>query len=433
MEDTLVYVMAGGQGERLRPLTDVRAKPAVPFGGIFRIIDFTLSNCINSGLRKIYVLTQYKSHSLSNHLKSGWSILSRRLDQFIDEVPAQQQLGGSWYQGTADAIRQNVNFVEEASPRRVLILSGDHVYKMDYRLLARFHDAKRARLTVACLRIPADEAAGSFGVMEVDADGRIVGFEEKPKVPKTIPGTTDCLASMGLYLFDSDCLLQSLAGNLLDFGKDVIPMLVRQGDPVYAYDFTQRNKFEEWEYARHEGERKKELVPVASDCSYWRDVGTLEQYWLANLDLVQPAPKFNVYGELFPVFSSPGHFPPAKFVHEAPGRTGMAVNSIVADGVIISGATVRSSIIGCGAYVHSFATVESSVLFGGLLRGGLITETDIGRHCRVRNAIIDKNVHLSEGTSIGYDRDDDDRRGLRTVPIAGGNEHIVVVPKDFVL
>jgi glucose-1-phosphate adenylyltransferase len=433
MEETVVYVMAGGQGERLRPLTDVRAKPAVPFGGIFRIIDFTLSNCINSGLRRIYVLTQYKSHSLSNHLKSGWSMLSRRLDQFIDEVPAQQQLGGSWYQGTADAIRQNVNFVEEARPRRVLILSGDHVYKMDYGLLAAFHDAKRARLTVACLRMPAEEAAGNFGVMEVDADGRIVGFEEKPKDPRTMPGTADCLASMGLYLFDADFLLQSLAGDLLDFGKDVIPLLIRQGEPVYAYDFTERNKFEEWEYARHEGVRKKELLPVASDCSYWRDVGTLEQYWLANLDLVQPAPRFNVYGERFPVFSSPGHFPPAKFVHEAPGRTGMAVNSIVADGVIVSGATVRSSIIGCGVYVHSFATVESSVLFGGLLRGGLITETDIGRHCRVRNAIIDKNVQLSEGTSIGYDRAEDDRRGLRTVPIAGGEDHIVVVPKDFVL
>ncbi len=433
MKDTLVYVMAGGQGERLRPLTDFRAKPAVPFGGIFRIIDFTLSNCINSGLRKIYVLTQYKSHSLSNHLKSGWSMLSRRLDQFIDEVPAQQQLGGSWYQGTADAIRQNVNFVEENAPKRVLILSGDHIYKQDYRLLGRFHEAKGARLTVACVRVPAEEAAGSFGVMEVDADGRIVGFEEKPKVPKTIPGTTDCLASMGLYLFDSDCLLESLAGDLLDFGKDVIPMLLRRGEPVFAYDFTERNRFEEWEYTKREGVRQKELVPAASDCTYWRDVGTLEQYWLANLDLVQPVPKFNVYGERFPVFSSPGHFPPAKFVHETPGRTGMAVNSIVADGVIVSGATVRNSIVGCGAYVHSYTTVESSVLFGGSLRGGLITETDIGRDCRIKNAIVDKNVRLSAGTAIGFDRAEDERRGLRTVPITGSDEHIVVVPKDFVL
>jgi glucose-1-phosphate adenylyltransferase len=210
-------------------------------------------------------------------------------------------------------------------------------------------------------------------------------------------------------------------------------MLLRQGEPVYAYDFTDSNKFAEWEYAKHEGVRKKELVPAASDCSYWRDVGTLEQYWLANLDLVKPAPKFNVYGERFPIFSTPGHFPPAKFVHELAGRTGMAVNSIVADGVIVSGATVRNSIVGCGAYVHSFATVENSVLFGGSLRGGLITETDIGRNCLVRNAIIDKNVRLSEGTTIGCDRADDEARGLRTVPITGTEDHIVVVPKDFVI
>jgi glucose-1-phosphate adenylyltransferase len=317
--------------------------------------------------------------------------------------------------------------------RFVLVLSGDHVYKMDYRLLTAFHLSKKARLTVACIRMPAEEAAGNFGVMEVDADERIVGFEEKPLVPKPIPGTTDCLASMGLYLFDADCLLGSLAGDHLDFGRDVIPMLIRQGEPVYAYDFTQRNLFPEYEYARFEGVRKKELVPIASDCSYWRDVGTLEQYWQANLDLVQPAPRFNVYGERFPIFANPGHFPPAKFVHEAPGRTGSALNSIVDNGVIVSGSTVRSSIIGCGAYLHSYSVVETSVLFGGELHGGFITETDIGRRCRIRNAIIDKNVRLSEGTTIGYDRADDEARGLRTVPIAGGDEHIVVVPKDFVL
>ena len=433
MGETVVYVMAGGQGERLRPLTDVRAKPAVPFGGIFRIIDFTLSNCVNSGLRRIYVLTQYKSYSLSNHLKSGWSMLSRRLDQFIDEVPAQQQLGGSWYQGTADAIRQNVGFVREGMTHRVLVLPGDHVYKMDYRLLTDFHQEKKSRLTVACLRMPAEEAAGNLGVMEIDTEGRIVGFEEKPLVPRTIPGTNDCLASMGIYLFEADCLLHSVAGDLLDFGRDVIPMLIRQGEPLYAYDFFERNRFPEYEYVQLDGATRKELVPVASDCSYWRDVGSLEQYWRANLDLVKPSPAFNVYGERFPSFSSPGEFPPAKFVHEAPGRTGTALNSIVADGVIVSGSTVRSSIIGCGVYLHSYSVVEASVLFGGSMHGGYITETDIGRHCRIRNAIIDKNVHLSEGTSIGYDRAEDEKRGLTTVPIAGGDDHIVVVPKDFVL
>ena len=433
MEETVVYVMAGGQGERLRPLTDVRAKPAVPFGGIFRIIDFTLSNCIFSGLRRIYVLTQYKSHSLSNHLKTGWNMLSRRLDQFIDEVPAQQQLGGSWYQGTADAIRQNLSFVEDGRTRRVLILAGDHVYKMDYGLLKDFHLAKHARLTVACIRMPAEEAAGNFGVIEVDEEERIVGFEEKPLIPNTIPGTNECLASMGVYMFEAECLIRSLSGDHLDFGRDVIPMLIRQGEPVYAYDFSARNQFPEFEHARFEGVRKKELVPVASDCTYWRDVGTLEQYWQANLDLVKPYPRFNVYGERFPIFSSPDQFPPAKFVHEGPGRTGTALNSIVADGVIVSGATVRSSIIGCGVYLHSYSIVELSVLLGGSLRGGAITETDIGRRCRIRNAIIDKNVRLSEGTTIGYDRADDDRRGLRTVPVAGGDDYLVVVPKDFVM
>lgn len=433
MSETVVYVLAGGQGERLRPLTDVRAKPAVPFGGVFRIIDFTLSNCLNSGLRRIYVLTQYKSYSLSNHLKTGWNMLSRRLDQFIDEVPAQQQLGGSWYQGTADAIRQNVGFVRKGITKYVLVLSGDHVYKMDYGLLEVFHGDRNARLTVACIRMPAEEAAGSFGVMEVNEEGRIVGFEEKPLLPKTIPGTRECLASMGVYLFDAGCLLRSVAGDHLDFGRDVIPALIRKGEPVFAYDFTARNQFPEYEYAPHEGMRKMNLVSVASDSTYWRDVGTIEQYWQANLDLIKPTPKFNLYGQCFPIFSSTDNFPPAKFVHEEPGRTGTALNSIIADGVIVSGAVVRSSIVGCGAYLHSHSIVESSVLFGGSLHGGYITETDIGRHCRVRNAIIDKNVRLSEGTSIGYDRAEDERRGLRTVPIAGGTDYIVVVPKDAVI
>jgi glucose-1-phosphate adenylyltransferase len=433
MEETLAFVMAGGQGERLRPLTDVRAKPAVPFGGIFRIIDVTLSNCVNSGVCRIYVLTQYKSYSLSNHLKTGWNMFSRRFDQFIDEVPAQQQLGDTWYQGTADAIRQNMNFVEQKEPRLVLILSGDHIYKMDYRLLRSYHYDRQASLTVCCARVPAHEAKENLGVMAVDADGRILGFEEKPAEPKTIPGSNDCLASMGIYLFDAEFLRESLSNDLLDFGKHIIPLLIREGRAVYAYDFTSRNKFPEWEYNTREGIRKKELVPVASDCDYWRDVGTLEQYWQANLDLVQTAPKFNVYGERFALFSVPHHFPPAKFVHEIPGRTGTAINSIVADGVIVSGATVRNSVLGCGVYLHSHSLVENSVLFGGSLRGGIITETDIGRNCHIRNAIIDKNVRIPENTWIGYDRAEDERRGFKVVPIAGGLDHIVVVPKNFAM
>lgn len=431
MDDAVALVLAGGQGERLRPLTDVRAKPAVPFGGIFRIIDFTLSNCINSGLRRVAVLTQYKSYSLSNHLKAGWSFLTRRLDQFVDEIPAQMQTGHQWYLGTADAIRQNMMFIHDTTPRLVFILSGDHIYKMDYRLMKGFHEARGAGLTIACMRVPVEVARGNFGVLEVDSEDRVVGFEEKPAEPKRVPGTDDCLASMGIYLFDCDFMKAALAGDGLDFGKDIIPSLIASGESVFGYDFTLRNKYPEWEYTVTDGIRKKQLVPVASDCDYWRDVGTLEQYWLANLDLVSPAPKFNVYGERFAVFSSPGHFPPAKFVHEIPGRTGVAVNSIVADGAIVSGATVRNSILGCGIYVHSYALIEHSVLFGGSLRGGFITETDIGRRCRIRNAIIDKNVRLSENTTIGYDQAEDERRGLKTLPILDGRDHIVVVPKDF--
>jgi len=431
MEETLAFVMAGGHGVRLKPLTDVRAKPAVPFGGKYRIIDFTLSNCLNSGIRRIYVLTQYKSHSLSNHLKIGWNLFSRRLDQFIDEVPAQQQLGNNWYQGTADAIRQNMHFLEHRPRRLALILSGDHIYKMDYRLLQKYHVDKKASLTIACFRVPAAEAKGNFGVMEADAEGRIVGFEEKPDKPKTIPGTTDCLASMGIYLFDPGFLHKSLANDQSDFGRDIIPFLIRQGTAVYAYDYVMNNKFPEWEYITEDGVRKKEFVPVASDCNYWRDVGTLEQYWQANLDLVQPSPKFNVYSERFALYSSPSHFPAAKFVHESPGRTGMAFNSIIADGVIVSGAVVRNSVIGCGVCLHSYSTVENSVLFGGAMHGGLITQTDIGRNCRIRNAIIDKNVRLPQNTTIGYDRAEDEKHGFKTVPVFGGSDYIVVVPKNF--
>ena len=399
MEDTLTFVMAGGQGERLRPLTDVRAKPAVPFGGIFRIIDFTLSNCVNSGLRRIYVLTQYKSHSLSNHLKTGWNLFSPRLDQFIDEIPAQQQLGSSWYQGTADAIRQNANFIENKRPRLVLVLSGDHVYKMDYRLLRAFHDEKRAGLTVACVRLPAEEARGNFGVMEVDEEGRIVGFEEKPDEPKTIPGTSDCLASMGIYLFEADCLRRGLDNDLLDFGKDVIPHAPPAGDAglrlrlhAAQHRFPSGSSSSTRECGGRSSCRGPATPTTGATSGRSSSTGSPTSTWSS------PAPKFNVYGEHFPLFAAPGHFPPAKFVHEMPGRTGIAVNSIVADGVIVSGATVRESVLGCGVYVHSWALIEKSVLLGGALRGGILTETSIGRRCRVRNAIIDKNVQLSENT-----------------------------------
>lgn len=432
-KEVLAVVMAGGAGERLRPLTDVRAKPAVPFGGIYRIIDFTLSNCINSGVRQIYILTQYKSHSLSRHLQTGWNFLSRRLDQFIDEIPAQMQLGNRWYKGTADAIRQNMSFIEESAPRLVLILSGDHIYKMDYESMCRFHDDQKACLTVSVVRVPAEVAKGQYGVLEVDSHNRIVGFEEKPANPKTLPGTNECLASMGIYVFNYDSLRKNLQNDYEDFGKHVIPAMIKAGEPVFAYDFTERNRLAEYEYESRDGRRVKEMVPRASDSDYWRDVGTLDSYWLANLDLVAAQPKFNLYGERWAIFNCPQHFPPAKFVHEVAQRTGMAINSVIADGVIISGATVRNSVLGPGVYVHSFGLIENSVLMGGSIQGGLITETNIGRGCRIRNAIIDKNVMMAEGTVIGHNRADDEKRGLKTQTIGDTSDYVVVVPKDMVL
>ena len=429
---TLAVIMAGGMGERLRPLTDVRTKPAVPFGAIYRIIDFTLSNCINSDMRQILVLTQYKSHSLSRHLATGINFLSPRLDEFIEEVPAQMQVGNHWYKGTADAIRQNLSFIDSVAADEVLILAGDHIYKMDYRLLSRFHREHSATLTVSVIRVPAAQAAGQFGVLEVDATGRIVGFEEKPEHPKCIPGTTDCMASMGIYIFENKTLHQWLDNDLLDFGRDVIPAMVTADEPVFAFDFSVLNQIEDYVVVSTAEQRIKTLCKT-EDAGYWRDVGTLDSLWQANLDLVAVKPPFSLYGERWPIFRSPTFFPPAKFVHEEETRTGMAVRSIVAEGVVISGARVRTSVVGAGTFVQSYALVESSVIFGGEVHRDLVLETSIGRHCRIRNAILDRHVTLREGTLIGYDRAEDERRGLKTACIPGSEDYVVVVPRDTVL
>jgi glucose-1-phosphate adenylyltransferase len=430
-EDILAFVMAGGVGGRLRPLTDARAKPAVPFGGVYRIIDFPLSNCINSDIRQVYVLTQYKSHSLSRHLKSGWNFLSRRLDQFIDEIPAQMQRGRHWYEGTADAIRQNMHLVNAMHPRHVLVLPGDHIYKMDYRFMRDFHQDRGAILTIAALRVEADQARGRYGVMEVDGHGRIVGFEEKPQEPKTLPNSTQCLASMGVYLFDTNVLTEVIDNEMNDLSQQLIPRMVASGKAVYAYDFAMHNRIEEFEYSTQGGRRIRRMVPQSSDAGYWRDVGTIEALWGANLDLVAPHPSFNLYGEKWPIFNDSPHFPPAKFVHEAPDRTGQAHNSIVADGVILSGCLARNSILSPGTYVHSYSLIENSILFGGSISGGRVSETVIGRGCRIRNAIIDKNVQLSTGMVLGYDRNDDAARGFSVHPIGDGNDHVVVVPRGM--
>jgi glucose-1-phosphate adenylyltransferase len=428
----LAVVMAGGMGERLRPLTEIRTKPAVPFGAIYRIIDFTLSNCINSDVRQILVLTQYKSHSLSRHLTQGFSFLSPRLDEFIEEVPAQMQSGNHWYKGTADAIRQNLHFIDSVSADHVLILAGDHIYKMDYRLLHKFHDEREARLTVSVIRVPAAEAAGQFGVLEVDHTGRIIGFEEKPEHPKCIPGTTDCLASMGIYMFENKALHHWLDNDLLDFGKDVIPGMVAADEPVYAFDFSALNQIEDYIVESTKEQRVKRLC-LTEDAGYWRDVGTLDSFWQANLDLVAVKPPFSLYGERWPIFRAPTFFPPAKFVHEEEFRTGMAVRSIVAEGVVISGGLVRNSVVGAGTFIQSYALVESSVIFGGEVHRELVLETSIGRHCKIRNAILDRHVTLREGTVIGYDRGEDERRGLKTAPISGTDGYVVAVARDTVI
>lgn len=430
MRDVIAMVLAGGMGERLRPLTDVRAKPAVPFGGVYRIIDFCLSNCMNSGIRRVHVLTQYKSHSLSNHLKSGWNFLSRRVGEFVDEIPAQMQMGRDWYRGTADAIRQNVSFLDQVKPRHVLVVPGDHVCKMDYRPLVAFHEQRGACMTVAATVLDAAHARGDYGVLTTDDDGRVRSFAEKPQAPATLPGTDRCLVSMGIYLFDystlRDCLRRE---DHHDFGRDVLPALLASGERVAAFDFPRLNAIKEYEFVLEDGQRRKRLSARANDSDYWRDVGTLEAFWRANLDLVAPTPRFSLYGENWPLFNVPEHFPPAKFVHEAPGRTGMAVNSIVCDGVIISGALVRNSVLSPGLFVHSHSLIESSVLFGGSMEGGTVAETSIGRGCRLRNAIVDKSVTLREGTTIGHDREADEARGLTTRPLRDSDGYIVVVPK----
>jgi len=431
-ERTLAVIMAGGKGERLLPLTGVRAKPAVPFGAVFRIIDFTLSNCVNSDIRQILVLTQYKSHSLSRHLSTGFNFLSRRLDEFIEEIPAQMQLGNQWYKGTADAIRQNLSFIDGVEPDDVLILAGDHIYKMDYRRLRTFHKDNRASLTVSVIRVPADVARGQYGVLEVSADNRIIGFEEKPMNPKCIPGTNECMASMGIYIFRNDSLHQWLDNDLVDFGKDIIPAMVQKGEPVFAWDFSKLNLIEDYIVTEDAVGRVKDLRPT-EDAGYWRDVGTLDSLWKANMDLTLVKPPFSLYGEQWPFFRGPVFFPPAKFVHEEGYRVGKAINSIIADGVIISGSTVRQCVVGPGTVIRSFALLETSVLFGGNIHRSKVKETSIGRNCRVRNAILDRNVTLLDGVVIGYDRKADEARGLKTADIAGTDMYVVVVPQDAVL
>jgi glucose-1-phosphate adenylyltransferase len=405
MKRVLVMILAGGKGVRLDPLTRDRAKPAVPFGGIYRIIDFTLSNCINSGLRRAYVLTQYKAASLERHLAMGWRFLSRELGEFIEVLPPQQRIDEHWYQGTADAIYQNIYSIEKEDPQFVLILAGDHIYKMDYAAMIRYHVQNKADVTVGCIPTPCSEASGAFGVMEVDATHRIIGFEEKPEHPKPMPDDpTRCLASMGIYVFTAPVMYDQLfqdAGRPSsghDFGRDVIPSMVADCMSAYAYPFVDEN-------------RKQAL--------YWRDVGTLDAYYQANMDLVAVDPLLNLYDKEWPIRTHQPQYPPPKFVFAQEGpdaRRGTALDSMVSQGCIVSGGVVRHSILSPAVRINSFAVVDDSILFEGV---------NVGRYARVRRAIVDKDVVIPEGIQIGYDPQSDREHGFQVTD--GG---VVVLAKD---
>jgi glucose-1-phosphate adenylyltransferase len=394
---TLAMILAGGRGERLYPLTRDRAKPGVPFGAIYRIIDFTLSNCLNSGIRRIYVITQYKSTSLHRHLQLGWNILSAPLGEFIGVIPAQQRINEQWYQGTADAIYQNIYTLQEERPDLVIILSGDHIYKMDYRKMIVSHLERGADLTVGALRMDR-RFSREFGVMVVDEMGRISGFQEKPEEPQTLPGDPDgILASMGIYVFNTEILVRRLiedarTDSAHDFGKNIIPMMIGK-DKIFAFDFRGADR---------------------GGNAYWRDVGTTDAYYEANMDLVSVTPQLNLYDPQWPILTHQPPYPPAKTVFQEEDRVGTAINSILSNGCIISGGMVQRSVLSPGVRVHSYAEVEDAIL---------LDRVDVGRHAAIRRAIIDKEVEIPPGMRIGYDVEEDRKRF--TVTDSG----IVVVPK----
>ncbi|MCX7240006.1 MAG: glucose-1-phosphate adenylyltransferase [Burkholderiales bacterium] len=392
--NTFAMVLAGGRGSRLHELTDWRSKPAVPFGGKFRIIDFTLSNCVNSGVRRVGVATQYKAQSLIRHLQLGWSFLDGRLGEFIEIMPAQQQVDEShWYQGTADAVFQNLREIRHANPEYVLILSGDHIYRMDYGRILAEHVERHADLTVACIEVPLADARG-FGVMSVDDDNRIVSFEEKPARPQHMPGRPDtALASMGIYVFNARFLFEQLRRDAddprssHDFGKDIIPHCVKRYR-TFAQSFA---------YS-HVGDPDKP--------AYWRDVGTLEAYWAANMDLVQVTPQLNLYDESWPIWTWQPQSPPAKFVFDDDGRRGSAVDSMVAGGCIISGSRISRCMLFSGVHIHSFSQIEDSIVLPGV---------QIGRNCILKKCIIDKSCVIADGTQVGVNPEED-RKRFRVTP-----------------
>jgi glucose-1-phosphate adenylyltransferase len=387
MRDTLGVLLAGGAGERLYPLTRDRAKPAVPFGGHYRLIDITLSNCINSGLRKVYILTQYKALSLNRHIREGWTgIVAQELGEFFELMPPMQRTGANWYMGTADAVYQNIYSIGSEQPKHIIVLGADHVYKMNYSRMLAHHKEMNAEVTLATIPIPSNEVS-RFGVVEVARNGDVLGFQEKPTSTSyrspSDPNSVD--ASMGIYIFNTETLLKALMADAEDpnskhdFGHNILPGLLGK-KRVVAYSFVDENK---------------------QRALYWRDVGTLDAYYDANMDLCSVSPTFNLYDKNWPIRTRVRQYPPAKFVFGEPGRSGMAVNSIITAGVIISGAVVSNSVLSQDVRVNSYSEVDASIIF---------SHVNIGRHCHIRKAIIDRDVHIPEGTVIGYDPVEDKRR-----------------------
>jgi len=386
MRDILTFILAGGKGERLNPLTRDRAKPAVPFGGIYRIIDFTLSNCVNSGLRRIYVLIQYKSFSLQKHILAGWDVVSTQLGEFIDVIPAQQRIGSDWYKGTADAIYQNVYAIQDHNPKLVLVLAGDHIYKMDYRKMFDFHFSMGADMTVACVSMP-KESSVNFGVIEVDRHKRVCGFQEKPEQPKTIPGDpAKIFASMGIYLFNTKILLEELeidandASSEHDFGKNIIPQMLKNKRKVYVYNFVDSHG-----------------KPL-----YWRDIGTRDGYYQASMDLVSPNPEFDLYDRSWPVRTFHEQYPPIKISQSLTKKdSGLVEDSIVSGGCLIVGAHIHRSILSSNVKIYEGAEIKDSVIMEGVV---------VGDNAKIKNAIIDKEVIIPTNSKIGYDPELDKKR-----------------------
>jgi len=383
--NTLALIMAGGRGERLKHLTKWRAKPAVPFGGKFRIIDFPLSNCINSGIRRIGVLTQYKSHSLNLHIQRGWGHLRGDFGEFVELLPAQQRIDATWYAGTADSIYQNLDIIRSHKPEFVLILAGDHIYKMDYGAMLAKHVQSKADITVGCIEVSV-ESASAFGVMGVHDDFRIKSFDEKPENPATVPGKPDeSLCSMGIYVFNTDLLFELLIrdadtkASSHDFGKDIIPYAIQKYQ-AYAYPFTDAN---------------------SGIQSYWRDVGTIDAFWAANLELIGITPELNLYDDKWPIWTSQEQLPPAKFIFDDDQRRGMAIDSMVSGGCIISGARVRHSLLFSNVSVDCYTKIDSSVI---------LPNVKIGKNCRIYHAVVDKGCIIPDGMVIGKDNEQDKKR-----------------------